>query len=179
MSDNFDDDWVFNFDNAPPVRYLAPYYDNLIIPKVFYSAVKERNVDKVILVIKHNINLSLKVVTFFNISLKGSFFYKLNSKFNSPKRIPWITNNTQPVILNFNEQCELYKYIVNAQNRSNMGFLINTINNYLVQLRIALTNINNKLPANGYFKLGINVNNDVEMRNWIIKFITPGSFGKQ
>ena len=176
MSDNFDEDWIFNFDCAPPPLNIAPYYDNLIIPLVFYNAVKERNVQKIQMVIKHNINLSLKVVTFFDISLKGSFFYKLNSKFNTPTRIQWNTKSFKPIILNFNEQYELYKYIVNAQNRSNMGFLINTINSYLVQLRTAITYINNKMPANYFFKLGINVHNNAEMKEWVARFIPSKNY---
>jgi hypothetical protein len=171
MADNYDDDWVFNFDCAPPPMNIAPYYDNLIIPLVFYNAVKERNVQKVQMVIKHNINLSLRIVSFFDISLKGSFFYKLNSKFNTPVKIPWNTKSSKPIILNFNEQCELYKYIVNTQSLSNMGFLINTINSYLVQLRTAITYINNKMPANYFFKLGLNVHNNPEMKVWVAKFI--------
>ena len=176
MADNYDDDWVFNFDCAPPPMNIAPYYDNLIVPQVFYNAVKNRNAEKVIMIIKYNIVLSLKVVAYFDTQLRGSFFYKLNSKFNSPSKIPWKTNQVKPVILNFNEQYELYKYIVNAQNRSDMGFLINTINSYLVQLRVALTRINNRQPANAYFKLGLNVNNNVEMRNWVIKFVPRINF---
>ena len=78
--------------------------------------------------------------------------------------------------MNFNEQYELYKYIVNAQNRSNMGFLINTINAYLVQLRTAITYINNKMPANYYFKLGLNVNNNAEMKVWVAKFIPRSNY---
>lgn len=171
MSDNYDDDWVFNFDCAPPPKHLAPYYDNLIIPKVFYKAVKERNVNQVILVIKYNIPLALTIVSFFDVSLKGSFFYKLNSKFNTPVRIQWQTYSNKPIIINFNEQYELYKYIVNAQNKSNMGFLINTINGYLTQLRTAITYINNKMPANYFFKLGLNVHNNIEMKEWVAKFI--------
>lgn len=171
MADTYDDDWVFNLDCAPPPKYLPPYYDKLIIPQVFYNAVINRNVDQVIMIIKYNIGLSLNVVSFFDISLRGSFFYKLNSKFATPVKIPWKTYSKKPIILNFNEQYELYKYIVNAQNRSNMGFLVNTINAYLVQLRTALTYINNKYPANGFFKLGLNVNNNIEMKNWVAKFI--------
>ena len=176
MSDNYDDDWVFNFDCAPPPKNLAPYYDNLIIPTVFYKAVKERNVKSLIMVIKYNINLSIKIVSFFDVSLRGSYFYKLNSKFNTPTKIQWNTLLKKPIILNFNEQCELYKYIVNSQNRSDMGFLINTINNYLVQLRTAITYINNKLPANYFFKLGLNVNNNIEMKNWVAKFIPSSNY---
>lgn len=171
MSDTYDDDWVFNLDCAPPPKHLSAYYDNLIIPEIFYNAVINRNVQQVIMIIKYNIQLSIKVVSFFDISLKNSFFYKLNSKFNTPVRISWKTKSNKNIILNFNEQYELYKYIVNAQNKSNMGFLINTINGYLVQLRTALTYINNKYPANSFFRLGLNVNNNIEMKNWVAKFI--------
>jgi hypothetical protein len=54
-----------------------------------------------------------------------------------------------------------------------MGFLINTINNYLVQLRFIMGLINNKIPVPGYYHLGVNVHNNIEMKNYIAHFI-PG-----
>jgi hypothetical protein len=171
MTDNYDDDWIFNLDCAPPPKHLAIYYDNLIIPKVFYNAVKHRNSNQIVMIIKHNIPLTLKIISFFNIVLKNSFFYKLNSKFNTPSKIQWATNSKTPIILNFNEQYELYKYIIRAQYNSNMWFLINTINRYLSQLSTAVTYINNKLPANYYYKLGLNVTNNAEMKYWVSLFI--------
>jgi hypothetical protein len=57
-----------------------------------------------------------------------------------------------------------------------MGYLINAINNYLVQLRFVLGLINNNIPVNNYFYLGVNVHNNPEMKNFIAKYI-PGYKG--
>ena len=83
MSDNYDDDWVWNGDCAPPPLHNAVYYDTIILPQLFYKAVIERNKQAVIMIIKYNIALSLQIVSLFDISLKGSFFYKLKWLKNS------------------------------------------------------------------------------------------------
>ena len=81
------------------------------------------------------------------------------------------------IILNANEQSELYNYITTLPWKlSNMGYLINAINNYLVQLRFVLGLINNNIPVNNYFYLGVNVHNNPEMKNFIAKYI-PGYKG--
>jgi hypothetical protein len=54
-----------------------------------------------------------------------------------------------------------------------MGFLINAINNYLVKLRYVMGLINNRIPVNNFFYLGVNVHNNPEMKNYIAQFI-PG-----
>jgi hypothetical protein len=92
-----------------------------------------------------------------------------------PTKIRWTTKtNNNKIILNPNEQAELYSYITTSPWKStNMGFLINAINNYLVQLRYVLGLINKKIPVNNYFYLGVNVTNNAEMKNFIAQFI-PG-----
>ena len=171
MSDNFDEDWVFNFDCAPPPKSSAMNNDVMIIPKVFYNAVVNRNKKQIYTVIKNNIKLSLQIIILVNNTLKNAFFYKLNSKFYTPIKTKWINIDNKKLSLNFNEEYELYKYMYRAQNKSNLYFLFNTINQYLTELRRAITFINNKMPANYYYNLGINVNNNIQMKQWISKFI--------
>lgn len=154
---------------------IPSYYDKLIIPEIFYNAVIEGNIDKLNNLIKYNPKLSIAVVSFYDLILRGSFFYKKAGKSGSPYKIKWSTkNNNHKIILNYNELSMLYNYITTSSWKStNMGFLINAINNYLVQLRFVMGLINNKIPANDYYYLGVNVHNNIEMKYYIIQFI-PG-----
>ena len=171
-----DSTWPFNFDCQGIPRYLPPYYDLLVLPEIFYNAVVERNVDKVNLIIKYNPKLAISIVTFYDITLNNAFFYKKNAKFGMPYRIPWKTKmNNQKLVLNANELAELYKYITTAPWKStNMGFLINCINKYLVQLRYVMGLINNRIRVPEYYNLGVNVHNNIEMKYYISLFI-PGT----
>jgi hypothetical protein len=153
----------------------ASYYDKLIIPKIFYNSVIERNIDSLNNVIKYHPKLSISVVSFYDIILRGSFFYKKAGKYGSFYKIRWnTTENNNNIVLNYNEQAMLYNYITTSPWKyTNMGFLINAINNYLVQLRFVMGLINNKIPANDYYYLGVNVNNNLQMKVYISQFI-PG-----
>jgi hypothetical protein len=169
--------WTFNNDCfAGLPKNLPSYYDLLIIPEVFLDAVVERNIKKVNNIIKYNPYLSVAVVSYYDITLKSAFFYKKAGKSAIPNRITWKTKtNNQKIILNMTEQVMLYSYITTAPWKStNMGFLINAINNYLVQLRYVMGLINNRIPVNNYFYLGVNVHNNAEMKNYIARFI-PGN----
>jgi len=154
---------------------IPSYYDTLIIPEIFYSAVIEGNNDKLNNIIKYNPKLSIAVVSFYDLILRGSFYYKKAGKSGSPYKIKWSTkNNNHKIILNYNELSMLYNYITTSPWKStNMGFLINAINNYLVQLRFVMGLINNKIPANDYYYLGVNVHNNIQMKYYIAQFI-PG-----
>ena len=155
---------------------IPSYYDTLIIPEIFYNAVIEGNIDKVNNIIKYNPKLSIAVVSFYDLILRGSFFYKKAGKNGSPYKIKWSTkNNNHKIVLNYNELSMLYNYITTCPwKNTNMGFLINAINNYLVQLRFVMGLINNKIPANDYYYLGVNVHNNIEMKYYIAQFI-PGN----
>ena len=163
-----------NFECSAIPKHLPTYYDLLVLPSVFYQAVIERNTVKVNNLIKYYPGLCISIVSFYDILLKNAFFFKKNAKIGMPYRIKWKTNSNTNVIINFNEQVELYKYITTSPWKfTNMGFLINCINNYLVQLRYILGLINNKIPVPSYYNLGVNVNNNAEMKFYISKFI-PG-----
>ena len=156
-------------------KYLPSYYDKLIIPTLFYNAVIERNVNKVNMIIKYNPVLSVNVALFYDIILKSAFFYKKSGIIYSPYRIKWNTKtDNQKIIMKWIDLANLYNYItVLPWGFTNMGFLINCINNYLVQLRSVMYLINNHIPANNFFYLGVNVNNNIEMKYYIARFI-PG-----
>ena len=150
--------------------------DSLVIPKVFYGDVINRNKAGLIEKIKYNPWLSTAVIKFYNLVLMEAFVYKKNSKVVSPYRVVWQNINDENILLYPIEQTELYQYIVqtflpNGTIISNFGYLVNTINNYLVNLRLAMVRINNKLSAQFYFPLGVNVKNDVQMKLFIKQFI--------
>ena len=170
-----DSTWPFNNDCVGIPKNTPIYYDKLIIPTIFYDAVINRNINKVNLVIKYNPKLCVSILLFYDITLKSSFFYKKNAKFSMPFKIKWNTKtDNNKIIMNPNELAELYNYITTAPWKStDMGFLINAINNYLVQLRYVMGLINKRIPVNNYFYLGVNVNNNPEMKNYIAQFI-PG-----
>lgn len=170
-----DTTWPFNFDcNQPPLN-TPEYFDKLIIPSIFYNAVIKKNKQELINIIKYYPKLSISVIIFYNNILQFSFYTKKAAKYGIPYKIKWKTNSVQPVIMNFNDQSQLYKYMTTAPPLyTNIGFLVNTINAYLVQLRTAITYINNKIPACGYYPLGVNVKNNAEMKAFISQFI-PGT----
>jgi hypothetical protein len=169
-----DSDWPFNFNCVGLPKHLSPYYDLIILPEVFYQPVIERNTQKINNLIKYYPILAINIISFYNITLLNAFLFKLNAKFGMPYKIPWKTKNTKKIILNFNEQVDLYKYITTAPWKfTNMGFLINCINNYLVLLRQVMTYINKKIPVPQFYYLGVNVTNNDEMKFYISKFI-PG-----
>ena len=150
--------------------------DSLVIPKVFYGDVINRNKAGLIEKIKYNPWLSTAVIKFYNLVLMEAFVYKKNSKVVSPYRVVWQNINDENILLYPIEQTELYQYIVqtflpNGTIISNFGYLVNTINNYLVSLRLAMVRINTKLSAQFYFPLGVNVKNDVQMKLFIKQFI--------
>jgi len=150
--------------------------DRLVIPKIFYEDVIHRNKIGLIEKIKYNPWLSTAVIKFYNLVLMEAFVYKKNSKVVTPYRVTWQNINDENILLYPIEQTELYQYIVqtflpNGTIISNFGYLVNTINNYLVSLRLAMVRINNKLSAQFYFPLGVNVKNDVQMKLFIKQFI--------
>ena len=173
-----DSTWPFNNDCTGIPQNTSTYYDNLVIPAIFYDAVINRNINKVNLVIKNNPKLCVSILLFYDITLNSAFFYKKNAKFGMPFKIRWQTKtDNNKIILNANELALLYKYITTAPWKStNMGYLVNAINNYLVQLRYVMGLINNRIPVNNYFYLGVNVHNNPEMKNYIAQFI-PGYKG--
>jgi hypothetical protein len=170
-----DTTWPFNFDNPALARHLPAYYDILIIPKYFYEAVIKKDIPALNNLIKYNPKLSIAVASFKNLTLMNAFYFKKAAKFGAPVKIKWATEKQNgKIIINFNEQSQLYSYITTAPPKyTYFGFLVNTINNYLVQLRMVMGLINNKIPANKYFDLGVNVYNNFQMKLFISQFI-PG-----
>lgn len=166
-----DSTWVLNFDYNYPPTNTSQYFDIAIIPSIFYNAVISRNTSLINNIIKYNPKLSIKISNFY-IRIQNAFYTKNNGKFDSPVRIQWKTNMNKPLILNFNDQVNLYKYIARTKwLDTNFGFLVNTINNYIINLRTAMNLINNNYPANKFYHYGINIQNNADMKKYITNFI--------
>lgn len=172
-----DSTWPYNFDyNIPPTN-TSQYYDKVIIPAIFYTAVMTRNVNAMNEIIKYDSKLCVSIATFYITTLANAFYTRKAAKYGAPVRITWQLQSTPPVIMNFNDQANLYLYVARLPwIRTNFGFLVNTINNYLITLRKALGLINNNYPANQYYKYGIDVTNNRQMKTYITYFI-PGFIG--
>ena len=168
-----DSTWIYNFDCNEPISNKSAYFDNKIIPSVFYPAVAVRSKSQMYSIIKSNPKLSKDILTFFFHTLANSFNFKKNAKFGAPVRIHWKLNQNENIIMNFNDQVELYRYVVSRPFlQSNFGYLVQMIKKYLDELNYGLHLIKNK-HCNGkyYYKLGINVTNDQQYRLFASKFI--------
>ena len=167
--------WPYNFDCNQIPKNSPLYYDIIIVPSIFYKAVKSKNKYELINIIKTHPKLSINVVIFYDNILRNAFYFKKAAKFSMPYKIKWNTIfNNNNIIINPNELSQLYNYITSRNwNKTYMGFLVNTINEYLIELRYVMTCINNHYPVQQFYSLGINIKNDIEMKYYIAKFI-PG-----
>jgi|SaaInlStandDraft_5_1057022.scaffolds.fasta_scaffold02627_6 hypothetical protein len=168
-----DSDWVFNFDCNQPITKTSKYFDDNIIPTVFYQSVINRSKEQIYTVIKNNPKLAKDIIAFYQYSLASSFNFKKNAKFGANTKVRWALNNNLEIIMNFNDQVDYYKYIVVRKwNMTNFGFLFQTIRQYLSDLSYGLYLIKNKhCGSKYYYKLGINVTNDQEFRVFIRNFV--------
>lgn len=154
--------------------------DLLIIPSIFYEDTIRRNDKGLINKIKYNPVLAVNVNRIYNNVLSQAFAYRKAAKSGSAFRIPWKNYQNENIVLSFPEQYNYYAYCVqtiypNGKILSNYAYLVNVINNYLVQLRQALHKINLKQSAQYYFPLGVNVHNDVQMKLFIRMFFAPNN----
>ena len=168
-----DSDWVFNIECNNPPTNTSLYFDENIIPEVFYNAVLSRNKQQMYSVIKNNPKLSKAIIAFYQLTLANAFNFKKSAKFGAPVRIHWKLKNNKTVIMNFNDQSTYYQYIVvRPWNLTNFGYLFQIVRQYLSELAYGLYLIQSKsCKANYYYRLGINVSNDQEFKVFIMKFL--------
>ena len=151
-----DSTWIYNFDCNHPQTNTSKYFDDKIIPEIFYNEVLLRNKNRIYDVIKYNPKLSKDIL-----------------KFGAPTKIGWKLNDSENIIMNFTDQYQFYQYIVSRHwNQTNFGFLVQVIKKYLDELNYGLYLINNKhCGAKYYYRLGINVTNDNQYRKFIANFV--------
>ena len=167
-----DSTWPFNFDCNQPSVKTSQYIDTVIIPELFYDSVMARNEKEVFEVIKYHPYLSVLILSFYDIQLKNSFYYKKGGKYGAYTKIQWKTHFGNKLVLNFNEQSQFYKYVTEARPyRTNFGFLINALNNYMTQLNTSLKIIHSGGIQYKYYQLVVNVHDNIEMERFIQKFL--------
>ena len=168
-----DSTWIYNFDCNQPLSNTSKYFDDNIIPEVFYQSVISRNKEGIYEVIKFNPKLAKIILKFFYHNLAHSFNFKKNGKFGGSTRISWSLVDNKNIIMNFSDQAEFYKYVVSRHwNQTNFGYLVQVIKKYLDELNYGLHLINNKnCGAKYYYRLGINIKNDQQFRNFIKNFV--------
>ncbi len=153
------------------IRYL----DSITIPLILKDAVKNRNYNQLIEIYKRNQLLTRKIISFYYQQLAVSANFRSNNKSGISYTVPWYTvyekEKNNKLILCFDQQVNLYKWITINRNNSDLGFMIFSLGNYLTQLRTAKRILNQKQNACCFYKLGIDIKNNQELDLFIRKFI--------
>jgi hypothetical protein len=117
--------------------------DNDIIPLSIYSLVIERNRDQLSKELLLNQQLSKKIIFFYYTILQTAYRMEFTNKSGISYRIPWFTyyqkeNEINEMILTFEQQWNLFKYINMNQTRagitiSNFAYLLNIVNSLFLE----------------------------------------------
>ena len=167
-----DTDWVFNFDCTNKPLQTSKYYDENIIPSVFYENVIKRNKQGLFNDIKQNPKLVLEITNFYYNTLFLYFNMRKNAKFGMPFRIKWNLINDQKITMNFYELVLYYHFITVRKNYdSNFGYMLSIIFNYLTLLKQGFALIKKKEDSSCYYHLGINISNSDQFLLFIKQFI--------
>lgn len=149
--------------------------DRKTVPDVYYEAVLERNYKKMEYLFKRTQPLTRKLIAFYYNQLKVTSTFHAQNKASSSYTIPWMSayrgSTGKELTLSTYQQRLLYNRITNLRNGSDIGFVIFSLGNYLTQLRTAQRYINQKLDASGYYYLGINIQNNQQLQNYLRKWI--------
>ena len=160
--------------------YSIKKLDKEVIPLICLQPVLNRNYFALINVLKHNQPLTRQLISFYYQVLTVNANFIKNNKEGCSYTIPWMTETQEsidkPVTLSSLEQYQLYVWITqnrrqNVPNQSNFAFLIDSLGNYLTQLRTAQRYLNQKLDACCFYNLGINVTNNQQLKNYLRKWI--------
>ena len=108
----------------------------------FYNDVINRNVEALKKNILTHPKITQKVLNFYYNILTNAYKIEFNDKIGGCLTVPWRANynelnKTNNFIVTFTQQWNLYAYIIRFQRRqnitiSNYAFLLNTINNLLL-----------------------------------------------
>jgi hypothetical protein len=103
-----------------------------IIPVKLKGAVFNRNKKELVKLLLEYKVLSKKIIDFYYTTLQFAYRYEFTDKNSIPFKVKWYTiyqvkNNTNEMILSFEQQWNFFQYI-NQYNNCNFKFLLNTIN---------------------------------------------------
>ena len=106
-----------------------------ILPYSIYKYVIHRNRNKLIKVLTQNKTLSKKIIDFYYTTLQTAYRMEYTVKNGISYKVNWLTlyqvmNESNEMILTFNQQWNFYQYISsrNKMFHSNFGYLLNIIN---------------------------------------------------
>jgi hypothetical protein len=155
--------------------------DLFVIPAKITKIVVERKQNELINVFKNDVSLVNRLSAFFYETLAINYQDYTKGKNGRCARVPWITQyqslNGKPYIMSSRAQFFLLKYIYQQQRnglntKSNFGYLMFSLGNYLMKLREAWNCWNTK-QGNivCYYYLGNNINSPQEMYNFLRKYV--------
>ena len=111
------------------------YFDQNIIPKVFYNSTINRDKKSSIENIINNPLLSKQVIYFNQLNLHQAFNYKKQGKTYGTTKIPWKLETLNELYMTYNEQVDYYMYVTKIPyNKSNFSYLLMEIKNVMSQL---------------------------------------------
>lgn len=114
------------------------FFDQNIIPKVFYNSTINRDQKSLFINITNNPLISKQVIYFNQLNLHQAFNYKKQGKTYSTTKIPWQLETMNNLYMSYNEQSDFYLYINRVPlNQSNFSYLLMQIKNLLSQLAYA------------------------------------------
>ncbi len=159
---------------------VAKKVDLEVIPISLLKPVVNRNYFALINLLKKNTYLANQISFFYYQQLVGNASLLNNNKQSANVRVPWDSMyqdmTGKVLILSPYDQYQLYMWVTvnNTQNmatQSNFQFLLFSLGNYLTQLNTAQRTLNQKLNAQYYFPLGVNVKNNQQMKKFLTEWI--------
>ncbi len=157
--------------------------DKNIIPEYVYQEVINRDYNGLIYKLKRRIPLIKKLTNFYYEIMLVNYQNYSKIKAGSCDRTPWIAHKQiesgKPYIIPYNQQVRLVQYVYQQernglQTKSNFGFLMFSLGKYLQALQRAWNTYNQKsVDLQCFFYLGIDVKNNQELYQWLLKFVLP------
>ncbi len=168
-------------DLIPLPKKVIPTVDSLIIPAKIYNIVRERRQKLLIEVFKRDVSLVNRLSAFFYQTLAVNYQDFIKGKNGGCAKVPWYTQyqveKSKPFIISAREQYFLLRYIYQQQRdglntKSDYGYLMFSLGNYLMKLREAWNCWNTK-QGNivCYYYLGIDIKSPQEMYQFLRKYV--------
>lgn len=109
-----------------------------ILPYILYESIINRNKNSLVKLLKENKQLSDKIIKFYYTTLQTAYRMEFTNKTGISCAIKWLTfyqvnNESNEMILNFNQQWRFFQYINYHRKRnnittSNFAYLLNIVN---------------------------------------------------
>lgn len=145
------------------------FFDQNIIPKVFYTSTINRNKKDLFNDIVNNPLVAKQIIYFNQLNLNQAFIYKKEGKIYGTSRVPWKLETLNQLFMTYNEQVDFYLYTNRVPfYQSNFSYLLMQIKNVLSQLAYSKNlYYNNKVIS---YKPDGTVRTPLQLINLIKKF---------